>query len=65
MEEEIKQKKENEHLYKPVVYEISHVITQIMYMFSGGEKKWLSFALKITEIRDSGKKLFKKISNPG
>ena len=34
-------------------------------MFSGGEKKWLSFALKITEIGDNVKKIFKKISNPG
>ena len=34
-------------------------------MFSGGVKKQLSFALKITEIGDNGKKLFKKISNPG
>ena len=28
-------------------------------------KKWLSCALKITEIGDNGKKLFTKISNPG
>ena len=37
----------------------------LTYMFPGSERKWLSFAFKITENRDNGKKLFKKISNPG